>query len=118
MVQANYNPFRKKDIVETRHGIISYESRRYFTHRRPEHFFKKYQGFGISLTELEICYNERVDHILIKYHGTKKNILYKIPLQYLQYMQKYNNNGDEQIIIPIKEMSVVGEEVGLDEHKT
>ena len=52
MTQASYNPFRKKDWVETEHGTITYEHRRYFTHRKQEHVFKKYQAFGISLTEL------------------------------------------------------------------
>jgi len=65
MVNAGYNPFRKKEIVETGHGIISYDNRRYFTHRNKEHFFVKFRGFGISVSEIEICHNEHVDEIVI-----------------------------------------------------
>lgn len=110
MVETRYNPFKQYETKETEHGIISLGPRRYFTHRRPEHFFKKFQGFGISLTEVEICFNEHVDHILIKYWGKQENIFYKIKLSYLKYMKRYDNNGDEQIILPIKEMEVVGKE--------
>lgn len=113
-----YNPFTKKDIVETEHGVISFENRRYFTHRRPEHFFKKFGGFGISLSELEICYNEHVDHIIIKYYGKEKNILYKIKMDMIKYMKRYNNNGDEQVVIPTKDMEIIGYEEGLKEHET
>ena len=116
MVQPTYNPFKEKDVVETEHGIITFEAKRYFTHRRPEHFFKKYGGFGISTSELAICYTEHVENIVIKYHGKKKNVIYKIKLDYLKYLPRYDNDGDKQIIIPIKEMKKVGEERGLEEH--
>lgn len=116
-MKANYKPFTTKKIIETDHGIINKEKNRYFTHRRPEHYFKKYQGFGISTTEIEIAKNEGCTHIIIKYHGRKKNILYKIKMNYLQYMKKYDFNGDEQIILPEKEMTIIGTEEGLEEHQ-
>lgn len=110
MTRPEYNPFNRQYYKETQHGIIGKIERRYFTHRRPEHIFKKYQAFGISTTEMEICWNEHVNNIIIKYHGKDKNTYYKIKLEMLKYMKRFDNKGDEQIIIPIKEMEIVGEE--------
>lgn len=111
MVKPNYNPFRPTDIIETQHGIITYENKRYFTHRKREHIFKKHQAFGISTTELETCYQQNVNHIIIKYHGNKKNIIYKIELHKTLNMQRHNQNGDTQILIPLNELKIVGEEI-------
>lgn len=101
-----YNPFSKKQAEETEHGIINYQhdmGTTYITHRRKEHFFKKYQGFAISNSELEIAYNKRVYWILIIYtkdDGT--NIVYRYKLEDIPFLQEYNNNGDQQKIFPIK----------------
>ena len=75
-----YRPFGQKDIIETDHGIINLSSRRYFTHRRKNHYFVKYGGFGISTTELNLCNQYMVDNVVIKYHGIDKNILYYITI--------------------------------------
>lgn len=110
MVDLSYNPFKQKRVVKTKYGIINREERRYYTHRHPEHFFKKFQGFAISVPEVEICNQERVTHIIINYHGKKKNVLYRIDVDYLKYMKTYDNDGDVQIILPIRELKVIGTE--------
>lgn len=103
-----YNPFSYKEPQETEHGIINYTNDMgtcYVTHRKKEHFFKKYQGFGISNSELEMAYNKRVYWILIMYHredGT--SIPYRIKMEDVKYLQDYNNVGDAQKIFPLKMM--------------
>lgn len=116
-MKANYNPFTKEDVVETDHGIITKSVGRYFTHRKPEHFFRKYQGFGISITEVEMAKLNHCTHIIIKYHGKRKNILYRILIKYLEFLEIYNFKDDKQYILPVKEMEIIGEEIGLKEHE-
>lgn len=106
---GNYNPFSiKKEYEETEYGTINYYHEMgssYVTHRKKEHFFKKYQGFGISESEIRIAKMKRLYWIMILYHkDNKTNIPYRIELNKTKYFEKYNNEGDMQIIIPIKEM--------------
>ena len=107
-MQFNYNPFKKKQYEKTPHGVINYMMDMgtcYVTHRRKEHFFKKYHGFAISLSELVICYDKKVYWIIIMYHrddGT--SIPYRIELSKLQFFEEYDNNGDVQKVIPLKNL--------------
>lgn len=103
-----YNPFSKKAEEETEHGIINYQHSMgtcYVTHRRKEHYFKKYQGFGVSKSELEIAYNKRVYWILIVYHKEDgSSIPYRYRMDDIVALEEYNNNGDIQKIFPVKIM--------------
>lgn len=107
-MRADYNPFARKELEETEHGIINYQHDMgtvYVTHRRSEHFFKKFQGFGISLSELEICYRKRVFWIIFLYHGKESTTIpYRIKLEDIQYAENYNNNGDIQKVVPTRDM--------------
>lgn len=115
-----YNPFSTRIGVEnmnevpryikTIFGTINRETKRYHADREPEHFFKKYQGFGISKSEIHTMRKHGVKEITIRYHGTKENTIYKIQLAKLTNMKTHNNKGDLQIIIPIKEMQIIGKE--------
>lgn len=111
-----YNPFRRKEIEETEHGIINYRhklGRIYTTHRRPEHYFKKYQGFAISNTEIEVIKEALVEWIIIIYHNDKKEQkVMRINTKYIRYMEEYNNNGDVQKIFPEKELEKLDKETG------
>lgn len=104
----SYNPFDKKELELTEHGTINYQHGMgitYVTHRRKEHYFKKYQGFAISNSELETAYNKRAYWILILYHrddGT--SIPYRYKMENTPYLEEYNNNGDKQKVFPIKQM--------------
>lgn len=101
-----YNPFDKTKIKETKHGVINYTHNMgtvYVTHRKKEHYFVKYNGFGISSTELKQAYEEKVYWILIIYHQTDGTMTaYRIKMENIKYLENYNNNGDEQKIIPTK----------------
>lgn len=103
-----YNPFSNKECEETEHGVINYRNDMgtcYVTHRQKQHFFRKFQGFGISCSELEIAYNRGVHWVLIMYRrddGT--TIPYRIALEDVKYLADYNNEGDLQKIFPLKEL--------------
>lgn len=107
----NYNPFSKKDLKETEHGTINYEhksGRIYMTFRRPEHVFKKFQAFCISCSEVETCLSEGVKWIMINYKNKKEEeTIMRIKTEEIKELEQYNNNGDIQIIIPIKKLEVI-----------
>jgi len=106
-MRADYNPFSRKEMEETEHGLINYQHNMgtvYVTHRRPEHFFKKFQGFGISYSELEICFSKRVFWIMFIYYGKNgTTIPYRIKLEDLVYMEEYNNDGDKQKVVSVRD---------------
>ena len=113
-MKATYNPFNNKNFVETEHGVINYRHDMgtvYVTHRRPEHFFKKYQGFAISITELEVCHQENVHWILIMYtNKAGEQTPHRIRLSRLRDFQIYDNGNDKQVVIPVAYMQKRREE--------
>lgn len=100
--------------LSTEHGTLL-NGEIYSTNRNENHFFKKYQGFGISESELEICKKHGIKKIRIRYCGRKKNIIYEVPFKYTEYFEKYSYEKDgvidRQVILPTKEMKVLGEEI-------
>lgn len=103
-----YNPFHRKECEETEHGIINYQHDMgtvYVTHRRKEHFFKKFRGFAISNSELEIAFNKRVYWIIILYHKEDgSSIPYRFRMNCVKFLEEYTNDGDIQKIFPLKEL--------------
>lgn len=110
-MRAEYNPFKTEEYIETDYGVINNRMRRYFSNRNEKHFFKKFQGFGISLTEIDLCKKHHVKKINIKYHGTKKNYIYQFDMEHLDYFPTYEYEGDEQVILQIKDGKLIGEEI-------
>lgn len=102
-----YNPF-SRETEETEHGTINYSHEMgtcYVTHRRTEHYFIKYKGFGISNSELEIAYNKRVYWIIIIYHNKKgEDIPHRIKMEDVKYLEEYDNKGDKQKMFPTEKM--------------
>lgn len=80
------------------------------THRKPKHFFRIFQSYGISENELE-HFPEQITHVLIVYHP-KDNKPLKYYLTKIDDWKKslgYNNqlsNGkpDPQKHIPVRDM--------------
>lgn len=107
-MRADYNPFDKKVVESTEHGVINYQHSLgtvYVTHRRKEHFFKKFRGFGISISELEIAYEKRVHWVMFVYHRDDgSSIPYRVLLNDLHMMEEYDNDGDVQKVVPIVDM--------------
>lgn len=73
---------------------------------RPEHVFKKYEGIGISLTEIETMITNNIKIIRIIYEGTRGRIIYIATTK--QYLETTNTHTyeeeDTQKILPFKEM--------------
>lgn len=89
-------------MIRTEHGRI--EGKVYITKRRQEHYFCKFKGFGISVSELARMQGYKVERILIIYEGKTGTKHYFISLEALTDCQFYKYNNDLQIMIPIKKM--------------
>jgi len=80
---------------------------------RPQHFFKKYQGFGISITELAKIRDSGVKLILIKYIGSTTTYNYlSRPEQWflseITHEDQSNGYSDFQKVLGTKEMWELG----------
>ena len=78
----------------------------YISHRRPEHFFRVYQGYGISENIVKDLVAKGVEYVLIIYHGIKgvRYLLSKIN-QWTESEKKYKNKEDDmQVFVSEKDM--------------
>ena len=87
-------------------GLI--ENGIYVTERRPEHFFIKYQGFGLSKKILDVLEQKRIKKMSIIYKG-KKTIRYLVNLEDFRkfgipYTDTTEEKPDEQLILNKKHM--------------
>lgn len=107
-MNIDYHPFRTRHLIETGHGIINTQhdmGKIYLTHRTPEHIFRSKQAFCISTSEIETCHEHYVTWILIHYHNKRGETLpHRIKCSELRFMEQYDNQGDVQYVIPIREM--------------
>ena len=55
------------------HGVKAF-----ITHRRPQHWFKKFQGFGFNKGLIEELVGSGVGCILLVYHGWRGTIKYLV----------------------------------------
>lgn len=63
--------------------------------------FKKYDGFGFTR---KVLLDERIDQIEIHYEGK----IYKtVPSQFFYYGVPYDDNGDQQLILPRKRWTII-----------
>lgn len=103
-MQRSLKIFDKKRTRRTEEGIVNRELRRYFTHR-------DYHGddfkVRIPKSEIEIAKYLHADHIVVKYHGKKRNLFFKFPIEYLRYV----GIDDDCYEIKFKDMELIGEEI-------
>ena len=90
-------------LLKTQHGMINVETKEYICERKPEHFFVKFQGFGISMTEIVQCQERGVETIVIHYFG-KRRLKYTFDFSLCTEMPLYNNGHDLQLILKKKVM--------------
>ena len=83
----------------------------YITHRKPEHFMRKYQGFGVSKEILDKLEKDGVNTIMIVYHGIKAVITREFNLKtYLNSTMTYNyQDKDMQHFVKFKDGVLVDE---------
>lgn len=108
MTEPDYSPIRKEMIIKTEEGLINTLSRRYVTNRSGKEALKPY--ILIPASEIQMCKNEYVIDILVKIHKEKENLILKMPIDYIKYMEQEDINGTTNVKIPIKEMNIVGVE--------
>ena len=68
------------DIKHNEKIIGRFEGNTYFTTRKPEHFMRIFQGFGISNKVLEALYNLGCEKVSIRYGGVRGVIIYECSL--------------------------------------
>jgi len=78
---------------------------KFVTERRPEHYFRIFQGFGISKEILERLIASKVIVIELVYHGkTGNKILHSSPQYWLMNGKSFvNDMVDEQLILAEKD---------------
>ncbi len=92
--------------------IGSVDNGTFFTRRKPEHFFRKFQGFGITKKAIDVLRLNNVEKIQILYEGVKGPIVYTTTIQdYLDKGQSWTNSTgskhDFQLILATKHMVVL-----------
>lgn len=80
------------------------EGKTYVTIRRPEHFFRKYNGFGMSTQLLKILKNHGVAWIWVRYEktdGSTSNYLAALEDFYAHGIPYTDRSVDTQLILPL-----------------
>jgi hypothetical protein len=88
-------------------GRIDVLNKTFFTTRNPNHYFIKYNGFGISSNILEKLKRNEIENIVIDYYGKKNYRLVTRTDVFLNKGIKYDNYGDEQYILNEKEFDLI-----------
>jgi hypothetical protein len=72
---------------------------------KPQHFFIKYQGFGISENVLKKLYQWKAKKLIFEYRGNKERCDYHADIeQFLKSTMFHDNKGDTQKFVKLKEM--------------
>ena len=95
---------------KTKHGLIDVTTGKYITHRLPRHYFRKFHGFGISESEIELMEKHNCSVIMLKYFTLCKNFWLKISLEDIRKSQEYYDSGDKQYILQMSSETKFQEE--------
>ena len=96
----------KVNYLNETKGLISDDKRIYHTIRKPEHFFRIFKGFGISVQILDSLKEKGIKEIHIRYLGKRGETNYYVSLEnFILKSEKYSNveNGkiDSQRVLSI-----------------
>jgi len=92
------------EIVDEHYNTESFFS----THRKPAHFFKKYNGFGFSESIIAELLERKVKHIRLIYEGGRRTKVYVITPEHVMLRGKtYTHDGDTQYVVPVKDFDKV-----------
>lgn len=100
-----YNPFTKKETIDTPKGMINYQhemGKTYVTHRRKEH--KIENTFLIETTELRICHELNIEWVLIIYKDKETTKVYRTKMRTIHKHERYKTKNQTYIQIPIEHM--------------
>ena len=81
----------------------------YFTNRKPIHFMRKYQGFGISQEIIDTLTSKGCNKVHINYISPRGMIKYECPLsEWKKSVLTFNFEGEDmQYFVPVRKMVVV-----------
>lgn len=84
-------------------GRINYENKTYFSHREKEHFFVKFNGWGISLSLLEYLEQKGIEKVIIEFNGfLLETTTDKFWAWGIKWKDSTFGKEEEQVILPIK----------------
>jgi len=97
------------DIKHNGKIVGRFEGNTYFTVRKPEHFMRIYQGFGISNKVLKALYNLECKKVSIRYGGVKGVIIYECSLnQFIESTKTFTFEEDDyQKFVSTKDMTAI-----------
>lgn len=79
----------------------------YITTRRPEHYFIKYKGFGISSHIIQRLLKMKVREVRIIYMGERGRTVYITPLMNFLIKGNIHYNGtDKQYVLSVIDMEI------------
>lgn len=82
----------------------------YFTVRKPLHFMRKYQGFGISQSIIDQLTANGCNSVQINYISKKEGLIkYRCPLsEFKESVLSFDfEDNDLQYFVPVKKMKVI-----------
>jgi hypothetical protein len=87
----------------------------YVTYKNKDHYFRIFQGFGLSEAVIKLLKEKDIELIQIIYDGTKKRTKYLSALrQWEETLNEFTNKEgeqeDPQKVLPVKEMLILNEE--------
>lgn len=87
-------------------GILR-EDKTYISRRNEKHYFRKFQGFGISYSVIEKLLNMRCSKVIIIYEKNNKEEKYETSLfNFINYGETWKDlEGDFQKILPLSEFN-------------
>ena len=88
------------------------ENNIFYTARKPNHYFKMFQGFGISESVLKILKENNINNIIIEYFGVKGIKRYKTNTnKFLESNKEFifniNMENDKQKFLSEREMELI-----------
>lgn len=79
-------------------GRVDLNNKTFYTKRKPEHYFIKFGGFGISLDVLHKLKKHGIEKIVIDYQG-KNHIRYATSVEkYLNAVCYFDNNDEQRVL--------------------
>lgn len=88
--------------------IGTIQGRRFVTHRRPEHFFRIFKGFGLSCAILSQLRHRGVEEVIFIYtrpDGSQSAYACPVAAFYEQGHRWTDREQDTQLVVPIAQMT-------------
>jgi hypothetical protein len=100
----SYKPERAVGIIQNKDTFL--------TQKEPKHFFRKYCGFGLSVSVLQELLENNIHNILIQYNGKRGRVFYLTTIKkFIESPKRYTYKGiDEQVFVSVYDMKILKNE--------